>query len=288
MLNVFQEFLLDILRSAVDVCLDGAMVSLLDGMLRVEEMGDAALREILSSGSISDVYNFIYLFACGLMTLKFLYRGFEVWILWRNGDADNSPQDMLIGMAQAVVVMVAFPFLYDIMADATLWFAEGILSRFGFTDTEGLLSGGVGSSYTMETEFILVLLALIYVVAAVILFIKLLQRGFELLILRLGVPVACVCLLDSDYGIFKNYMQLFYRALFTSVLQVCLFSLSARLVLAPHLVTLLLAIACLAAAFGGPALMQQILIPGGRGGGISQKIHTASIAVRGIRALMGR
>lgn len=119
---------------------------------------------------------------------------------------------------------------------------------------------------------------------------KLLQRGIELLILRLGVPIACIGLLDSDYGLFQGYMQLIFRTLFASVLQICLFSISLKLVVDADLFSVLLSIAFLYTAYSGPSLLQQILIPGGRGG-VSSAIHAGSSGVhlaKSIRSLIGK
>lgn len=281
--SLFSELILGILTSALEA-LDGTLSLMLSGMLKIEAFG-ASLQNIL--GGVQDMYNYIYGFACALMVVKFLYRGFEVWILWRNGDAENSPQDMLIGMGQAVVVMVGFPTLYTLMANVTEAFATGILGRFGSPEvslTGSMLRGLTGAS------ILVLLLTLIYLISAMVLFVKLLQRGIELLILRLGVPIACIGLLDSDYGLFQGYMQLIFRTLFASVLQICLFSISLKLVVDADLFSVLLSIAFLYTAYSGPSLLQQILIPGGRGG-VSSAIHAGSSGVhlaKSIRSLIGK
>lgn len=282
MTEIFTGLLSDLLNNAFET-LDGSMLWMLEGMLRVETLGDGALSHILTDGNLSDLYSFVYLFSCSLMALKFLFKGFEVYVLWRNGDADNSPQDMLIGMVQAVVVMIAFPLLYDMMVEITVWFAQGIMSRFGLAP-----NGGIGLIGFVVKGLFLIILTLIYVIMALVLCVMLIKRGFELLILRIGMPLACLGLLDSDYGIFRNYTQILYRTLFTSVIQVTLFSLSVRVMTAPELINIILAIAILMTAFSTPTLMQQILIPGGRGGGITHKIYTTSMAVRGVRSLFGK
>lgn len=282
MTEILAGLFADILERAVEA-LDGAMLWMLEGMLKIETMGGGALASILSEGKLSDLYSFIYLFACSLMILKVLFKGFEIYILWRNGDADNSPQDMLIGIVQAIVVIMAFPMLYSIMANATVYFADGIMTRFGLAT-----SGSLALADFQNKNIFLILCCMVYLIMALVLCAMLMKRGFELLILRLGVPLACLGLLDSDYGVFKNYTQILFRTLLTSVIQVTLFSLSMRVMNAPELFNIMLSIAILMTAFGTPVLMQQLLIPGSRGGGVTNKIYSTTMAVKGIRSLIGK
>lgn len=191
-----------------------------------------------------------------------------------------------MGSIQAAVVMVGFPVVYDKMANVTTWFAEGIVSRFGIASGEDLLFNPV----TVTAGLFVLILLIVYVVLALGVAIMLLRRSFDLLVLRLGIPIATIGLVDSDGGVFKVYFQTLLRALFTSVIQIVLFSISVRLLVGGIMSfnNILFAIATVASAFNSPALMQQILIPTGRGGGVVNKIYTGSMAVRSIRGLIGK
>lgn len=281
---IFSLFLNDIIESAV-ADFDGVMLWLLDGMLHVELLMDAAVSGVVTNTVISDVYQFIYMTAGGLLVLKFLFKGFEIYILWRDGDPENSPQDMLIGSIQGTVVMLVFPYLYDVMAEITLWFATGIMERLD------LSTGGtfhVTDFQIAGKSIVLLIMALVYLILMVIMIIKLMQRGFELLILRLGVPIACMGLIDSDKGLFKGYIQIFYKTLFTSVIQIVLLSWSLRFIANPSVTTLVIGIAIISTALSTPMLMQQMLISTGRGGGIGQKMYSAGMMANAVRRIIGK
>ena len=44
---------------------------------------------------------------------------------------------------------------------------------------------------------------LVFVIVYFILYFQFLMRGLEILILRVGMPLACVGLIDNDKGVFK-------------------------------------------------------------------------------------
>lgn len=284
MTAILSGFLHDLLSMAFEA-FDDAMLWMLESMLHVETLLGSVAEGLMTGGTVNDVYLFIYRFACSLIVLKFLFRGFEIYILWRDGDADSSPQDMLIGTAQGIVVMVCFPYLYDIMAEVTVWFTDGVMGRFGL---------GVDTPFwpTMEgvqglSLFIMILLV-VYVVLSVVLYLKLIKRGFELLILRLGVPIACLGLVDSDMGLFKGYLQTFFKTMFTTVIQLTLMSFSVRVIANVSFSSIVIGIAIIMTAFGAPSLMQHMLISTGHGGGITNKIYSAGMAARTVKGLLGK
>ncbi len=276
MTELFSEFLSNLLSSAFER-FDALMLKLITNMLYVEKLFAGAL----SADSIVNVYNYIYAFACCLVCLKFLTKGFKIYILWRDGDADSSVQDMLIGIGQASVVMTGFPYCYDLMADVTEKLTDGITSNFGFgTVSVSALAQLFGSGGLFE-----LILILIYVIMVFLLYIMLIKRGVELLILRLGMPFAAMGLVDSDFGVFKGYMQTLIKTLLTSVIQITLLSLSIRVMTNFSIVNLFCGMAIISSAFSTPALLQNILIPSG--GNTINKIYTgvrmASVAKSLIR-----
>ena len=279
MFGIFKEFISDVINEAIawfSDMLSGALAHMLHIEKLMAENGGA-----LTAGDLTNMYNYIYTMAMSLVILKFLFKGFSIYILWRDGDADSSPQSMLVGAAQAVVVAVAFPALYDIMASVTLTFASTLMGYIGIGEAKlGMLSSlHFATNGIIELSFVLV-----YLVMYAFMYIKLLSRGFELLILRLGVPFACTGLIDSDLGIFKSYMQIFWKAMFTSVIQVSLLSFSVSIVVSGHVI---IGIAAIVTAFATPAMMQQILLAVGRGGGVTQKVYAASAGVRALGMLKG-
>lgn len=261
---------------------DQLMQNLLESVFHVENLVTSGSTTVLTAESIHNTYLFIYFFACSLIALKFLFKGFQVYILWRDGDADASPRDMLMGGIQAAVVMVSFPFLYEYLAGISIYLAEGIMGQLGVSEGVGFTT--LISTITTGGVFLLILLV-VYAIAVLILWIRLMARGCELLVLRLGIPIACVGLIDSDMGLFRGYLQLFFKAAFTAIIQVVLMSLSFRVAANANLMSMMFAIALLTMAFTTPLLMQQLLAASHGGGGMTQKMYSAGMLVRSARMI---
>jgi hypothetical protein len=279
-------FLRDLLDSAFKA-LDKSFLGTLEGMFHVELLlGGSA--DYLTATSVNVAFNYLYLISVGLITLKFLFKGFEVYILWRDGDADASPQSMVVGAVQALVVTAVFPTLYDVMAEVTLQLTRGLMSIFGAGQAGDhwlptALMAGTGLLGLIELLF-----ALVFVILAVVLTVKLIGRGFELLILRLGIPFACVGLVDSDGGVFKSYMQIFYKTVLTSVIQTVFLTLAFRVVSGLTLPNLICGTALVTTALSTPVIMQQILAPSRAGGGVTNKIYSGAMAVNTVKSLIGK
>lgn len=262
---------------------DAQMISLLRGAFYFENLAISGADAALSEQSIRDVYFYIYGFACSLVILKFLFKGFHIYILWRDGDADVSPRDMLVGMLEAAAVMVCFPYLYEKLANICVAFAEGIMARLGVSlglvivpDLNLILSQGI----------LTILILLVFVISILVLWIQLIGRGFELLILRFGVPLASLGLLDSDMGLFKAYMQVFIKAALTVIVQICAMALAIRVAGSFQFTNSLLALGIIFGAFKAPVTLQQFLMPSaGGGGGLTQKAYSAAIVVRTLKGL---
>ena len=269
------------LFAAIDVWLAG----LLDTVFYVEQLVSMPGSTYFTAEGIRNTYLFIYAFCCSLMVLKFLYKGFNVYVLWRDGDADVSPQSMLIGAGQALFVMAAFPLLYDYLADISIYFANGIITNFGSY-------GNIHPNIFLELAtqgLLLIIIAVVYAIMVLVLWLHLLARGFEVLLLRLGLPLACIGLVDSDGGIFHGYIQIFIKTVLTTIIQIFLFSLSLKVMTSLSFMNAIAGIALLIAAFRTPILLQNILVQAkGSGSGITGKIYSGSMAIRGIRSAIGK
>lgn len=279
----FVETFLNGIAEAVDAWLG----SILEHVFHVETFFSKGNVGLLSDSMLDDLYRFLYAAACGLVVLKFLTKGIGIYILGRGGDPESSPRDMLIGAAQAVVVMVGFPFLYEKGVDIFLYFARGIMGQLHLE----AVSFGAAVEVLFSFGLLTILLLIVFFVLLLILWIFLMKQGLELLIMRLGVPFATLGLLDSDMALWKNYYQTFLKLGFTVVIQVVLMSLSIRMVLlsggllTPDLSMTIGAIACVVTALSAPKLMQQWLVPQGGGGGLIQKAYSTAMVVRAVKML---
>lgn len=281
MYGIFQGFITDLLNNALGE-FDGALQGLFTGMLYIERM----MSEVFPESAVSNTYRFIYLFGASLAILKFLKKGFSIYVLWRDGDADSSPQDMFIGMIYAAAIMIGFPSLYDMLTRVTLWFSDGIMNSFGLSRDLGLK---VLSNTTADVGLFYLIVILVYFICAVVLWIQLIRRGIELLILRLGIPIACMGLLDSDGGVFKSYIQTLFQAMFTTVVQIALMSLSLRAMTVFSLPTVLFGIAALMGSFGTPVMMQKFMVASSGGmGNITNKIYSGARLAQMAKGFVGK
>lgn len=261
---------------------DKLMVKLLECVFHIEDLVVSGTTTVLTHQSIQATYHFLYIFVCSLVILKFLFKGFQIYILWRNGDADASPRDMLIGVAEAAAVMSCFPFLYDKVTEIFLYLAKGIMGKLGIS--EGLSIPQIATTITSAGMFIIIVL-LVYTVMVFLLWISLIKRGVEMLIMRLGVPVAALGLLDSDMGLWKGYMQVFIKTAFTSVIQVALMSVAFRIAGTFEFMNIIIGIAFISAALSTPLIMQQLLVAS-HSTNITQKAYSTGMAVRAIKSIV--
>ena len=347
-----------------------ADIDMLEVSLRIEKIADSAASAVLTSELIERLFNLFYTVAVSLMVLKFLWKGFQIYVLWRDGDSDVSPHNMLIGALLAIAVCVAFPTLYNIATDITCDIGTSVINiidpgsvlpkteeeveaeaqaefqrlaetidldgnyeldyweiaEYLDTDGDGEVSAeelvpylddngdGVVDVYEMDgwnafyqsqlsisvgtytTDYkaehlsdfkeveslnILETLAIyIYYIVFLIMWMRLMGRGVEMLFMRVGLPLAAIGLIDSDGGVFKSYTQLMSRQMLTSIFQVAALRLS--LLFLPNLsfTGLLLSIAILLAAFRTPKLLQQIMTPQGGGSGFGAKVYQGAMVLR--------
>lgn len=259
-------------------------------MLKIEDaVSSLSLGNSLSAQTIKAAYNSVYILACALALLKFLGKGCQIYLLWRDGDPETSPLNMLTGLASGLFMMVIFPTLYDIMVTVTTAFSAALLNVFHLnsqkTPTQSFLSNLVNIG---AGGFIQSILCVIWTIMIIILVVKMMGRGVELLVLRIGFPISCLGLIDSDGGLFKGYMQIFLKTMATSVIQICLLSLSFSVVTDVGVFNLLIGICIATAAFSTPALMQSLLIQSPSGGGVGQKIYSTGMAINMLRGLVGK
>ena len=247
------EIILVLLIVAV---LNGA-VAYIDEMLQeLVPMTLYADRYMLAAngGSMVDVlFDILLGFGVSLIILKFLKKGFECYVMWTDGDPDTEPAGLVIRFMQAVAVAVCFPIVYG-------WIAE---------ITQGLVNGI--SSLGLTTA----IFGLIFVVCYFILYFQFLMRGLEIMILRIGMPMACVGLLDNDKGVFKTYINKFFQSTLAVVIQICLCKLGVGMMLNIGInMNVFWGMACMVLAIKTPSFLREFLVPaGGSGSGVINNVY---------------
>ena len=121
---------------------------------------------------------------------------------------------------------------------------------------------------------------LVFVISYFMLYFQFLMRGLEIMILRIGMPMACVGLLDNDKGIFKTYINKFFQSTLAVVLQICLCKMGVGLMLNVGInMNVFWGLACMILAIKTPSFLREFLVPtgGGAGGVINNVYHSVRL-----------
>ena len=103
--------------------------------LRVEALLNTAdmFSSPLNAELIAAIYKVIYLAVLVLVILKCVWKGFQVYVLWRDGDADVSPHNLLVGGAMTLIVSIAFPYVYNVATAVTVELGTQIIQTINVT-----------------------------------------------------------------------------------------------------------------------------------------------------------
>ena len=259
--------------------LSGCLVyvnSLLNDLVSIALYADRYMDSLFGNSGLSQIFDIFFGFGVSLIVLKFLKKGFEQYILWTEGDADTEPLILLTGFFKALAIAVSFPTLYgwlaEIIEDLTDQLIKAISNGME-TDFTAVITGI--SSAGLFTAII----SLIFFICFFLLYLQFLTRGLEIFILRVGLPLACVGLMDADKGVFRTYIQKFFQSTLAVLVQIVLAKMGVALMLNTHVFW---GIAALLLALRTPRFLQEfIIVSGGHGGGMGtvyQSVRLVQIA----------
>lgn len=286
--NIINDFLMQCLNNVISTFLEGIrdiFGNLFQAAFFIEKL-DGLDENVLGESIISRILTSLYAFMILLLALKLVWKGIQVYILWRDGEAESSPVEMLLGAALAMAVALAFPLVYEGAVKIVMQISAAALQYVGVSDA---LAGEAAPDVLALAlnlvnviaggSVMILLLGIVFLIVMLILVFKLLTKGVELLLWRLGVPFAVVGLVNSDGGAFKAYAQVLMKELATVLAQYFLLDMGMRLAASGTLIGLLVGIAMEAGGISAPKIMQQFMSPSG-GGGMSQKIYTVAMVAR--------
>ncbi len=222
----------------------------------------------LSIHGLDLLFNLFLGYGTSLIVLKFLKKGFNIYILGVEGDAELDPMVLVTNFFRAMAIAIAFPTIYKWIVKIFQEASTEILNIIGLNTEYGL---DMLANDVMSAGIFSGILYLVFLVIFITLFIKFLMIGLELFILRVGLPLACGGLMDSDGGSFKPYIQKFIQSSFTVLIQVILAKFGLALMMNSHI---LWGIACLRLAVRTPKFLQEFLVVSGGGGGINGIYHS--------------
>ncbi|GLC79366.1 conjugal transfer protein TrbL family protein [Lacrimispora brassicae] len=248
--------------------IDNMLTDLVPMTLHADEYMIAA-----SGGSMVQIlFDILLGFGVSLIILKFLKKGFECYVMWTDGDPDSEPTYLIIRFIQAIAVAVCFPVMYGWLADITQNLTDQLLTAIGASTNYSWQAWVDGIS---TLGLVTAIFGLVFVICYFILFFQFLMRGLEIMILRIGLPLACVGLLDNDKGVFKNYLNKFFQSTFSVVVQICLCKLGVGMMMNVGInMNIFWGIACLVLAIKTPRFLADFMVPtGGGGSGVINNVY---------------
>lgn len=246
--------------------------TMLDGIVPIALHAEDYMDTLLGTNGINGVFDIFFAFGIALIILKFLKKGFDRYILWSDGDADEEPLMLLTGFFKALAVAVCFPTIYDWLADVIADMSSQVIKLISedMTIDFSVIITGIATAGLFTG-----IISLIFFICFFMLYLQFLTRGLEILILRVGVPLACVGLMEDNNGLFRTYTQKFFQSTLAVMVQIILAKLGVALMLNAHIFW---GLAALMLALRTPKFLQEfIIISGGQGGGgMMNKIYSTA------------
>lgn len=284
MFNILMSFFGDMVRSFLIALMEELLYFAYDKVFFIERWVSTGATAILTDGSLHSAYTVLYKAMLVLLCLKLVWKGFQVYILWYQGDPENDPIELVKGSIMAVFVSAIFPELYKIVGNVALTLVNNTLAALFGSNADDVPS----SFFENLTQFggqgtVLTIGILVFCIVAVIVMFKTFAQSAEILVFRLGVPIAALGLVNSDGGLWASYVQMLFKQVFTLLIQYFFLRLGIQFIaLGSNLWDVALAITFEAAAFATPRLLAQLTVAQGGGGGIQK----ASMAVNVVRAFI--
>ena len=143
----------------------------------------------LADGSFinfNKIYETIFSFAIYILIIVFISKAIKIYFMMREGDAEENPIQLMIGMIKAVIIMICFKEIYNIFVGIVQEFLNGILSNMTVqgTNLAEILTGNMGGGIFTAVA------CLVLLIVWLILICQFIMKGIEILVMRLGIPFA--------------------------------------------------------------------------------------------------
>jgi len=233
-----------------------------------------------------------------LLTLGFIKKGFETYILYTDGDPDSDPIQLFTLLCKAIAVLCGFDAIYKWLAYIVTKLTTDSLTAIRVaTGTDFISIVDTLKCADNGTNIMLTVLGIIFGVLYFILYFSVIKNSVEIFVLKIGLPIACIGLLHADKGIFKNYMMSLMKAFVTILVKIILTQIGFSMVLVGGAISnkldgdiftnglaLIIGIVCISLALSSPKLLAELfMIPSGGGSGIAGKAYHITSLVSRIR-----
>lgn len=221
---------------------------------------------------IGSIVNAVFMVAYWFLILKFVWKGFDIYILGGTGDEDSDPMILLINFIKALAISLGFGVIFEAFMNIAFDLFSRIKDQLVIQIDLPTTIGELLQMYL--TSLVMLIMLLVYLIMVIILTVKFMKHTFELVILRIGISFAASGLLDSDQGVFKPYIKKFFQITWTVLLQAACFRLS--LMALAH-TNLLPGIMALSMAIAAPQFLSEFIMTNQGGGKLQQAIYSISI-----------
>lgn len=222
------------------------------------------------------IYQVVFNFATYLLVIVFIAKAIKTYFMMREGDNEQNPVQLVIGMLKAVIIMICFKEIYTIGVGIVEEFLNSILNVMPIQNTnlaEALSNNIQGGIFTAVA-------CLVLLICWLLLICQFIMKGIELLVMRIGIPFASIGLLNSDGGVFPDYIRSFLMTAFTIVIQLSLLNVSILTLLTNKLIY---GIAIAIVAVNTPMIMSKYMVKLS-----ASPVHAIGNTARSMRALMPR
>ena len=125
------EYILVLLIVAL---LNGAIAyidGLMEGIIPLTLYAEQYMSTLAGVDLFQSLFDIVFGFGVSLIVLKFLKKGFETYVLWSDGDADEEPIAILTNFFKAMAVAICFPTMYDWLATIVEEMSNKMLEAIG-------------------------------------------------------------------------------------------------------------------------------------------------------------
>lgn len=245
---------------------------------------DKAIKSAAPSFSFDKLYTYMAALSLGIAIMLFLKKGFEIYILWNDGDSDLDPVVFLASFIKMTVVIVWFSSAYGYGVEvATNIFNKLLESITGNVTGKDFLAGLL-NFVDLNNGFLFIIFIVVLLINAIRLVIQFFGRGIELFILRIGVPLAALDMLNADSVAWRAYVKKIVQITLTLELQIFLFFLSLMIPI-NGIKNFIFAIAIQLTAIKLPTFLSELLVVSAGNGGLISKASSGAHLVSSLKSI---
>ena len=125
-----EKILSDLLSSIISGA-NSIIDSLLNNLMETCFYPERTMLSASASGvqiSLNGLKSIILSFAIALIILKFLKKGFDLYVLWTEGESELPIGTYLMYFVRAVVIALSFDFLFDLLIETSMQFGTELLN----------------------------------------------------------------------------------------------------------------------------------------------------------------